>query len=137
MYVALIKIKQMINKKSNRTLGYTINHCLESKRMEIAASNFKEDPMFMKALLTELSLEVFNVTRSFMVKRYNMHSTMDAFELAPLLRSTDVDDLNTFNIYFNLSPLEQKLYVADPKGKLTDEERSELLSKLKKEYMGD
>jgi len=121
--------------KSGRTLPYTINQLLASPRMRIAAETFQTDPMFMKALLTELSLEVFTVTKSSILKRYNTHSDLAQYQLLPYLREINPDDLITFNIYFNLSPMEADLYASDPKFKLSPEERAKLFEKVKKHFM--
>lgn len=121
--------------KKGRTLPFTINELLNSPRMKVAISNFNNDPMFLKALLTELCIEVFTVTKNTVIKRYNTYNSLAQFELLPLLREINPDDLMTFNIYFNMSELEAKLYSSDPKLQLTEEERSKLLSKLKKQLM--
>lgn len=122
------------NIKGNRTLNTTVEDLLCSKRFEIAVNNFKDDPMFMKAILIELGQEAMNVSKNAVIRCYGMHSSLDAFELKPLLRN--LSDFDTYNIFWSLSPLEQKLYMADPKAKLTAEERTELLERLKTEFMG-
>lgn len=120
--------------KKGRTLPFTINELLKSPRMKIAVGHFDNDPMFMKALLTELCLEVFNVTKNTVIKRYNTYSSLPQFEMLPLLREINPDDLITFNIYFSLSPLEVQLYLAEKNG-IPKEERSKLLEKLRKQMM--
>lgn len=132
LFLFLFKILQM---KSQRTLPFTIQELLNSVRMRIATETFEKDPMHMKALLTELCYEVFNVTKNTVIKKYNINSSLDQFELLPLLRETNVDDLITFNIYFGLTDLEAKLYQTDPKFQLSKEERLASLDKLKSRMM--
>ncbi len=121
--------------KSGRTLSYTINELMNSPRMRIAVDNFDNDKLFLKALLTELCMEVFNVTKYSVIKRYNTHSSLTQADMLPLLRSLNTDDLTTFNIYFNLSPMEMELYKADPLNKKTKEEKNELFQKVYKMFM--
>ena len=123
--------------KKNRTLGLTVDELLGSVRFEIAVRNFKSDPMFMKAILIELGNEVFNVTKNTVIRKYNTFSGLDQFEMLPVLREVRPSDLTTFNIYFGLNKLEQKLYMADPKMTLSEDERKLLLDKLKQEFMGN
>lgn len=120
--------------KSKRTLAGTINELIDSPRMAIAVDNFSSDKMLMKALLTEMCLEVFNVSKNTVIKRYNTYSSLPQFEMLPLLREINPDDLITFNIYFNLSPLEVQLYLAEKNG-MPKEERTKLLEKLRKQMM--
>lgn len=123
----------MTNKKG-RTLGVTVNDLLESKRWQIAINNYKDDPQFMKAILIELGYECMKVAKNTVIKTYALHSSLDAFELIPMLRN--ISDFTTFNIWWSLTPVEQKLYIADPKNVLSPEERSELLEKVKSQFMG-
>lgn len=120
--------------KSKRTLAGTINELIDSPRMSIAVDNFSSDKMLMKALLTEMCLEVFSVSKNTVIKRYNTYSSLSQFELLPMLREINPDDLITFNIYFNLSPLEVQLYLAEKNG-MPKEERTKLLEKLRKQMM--
>ena len=134
LYVPLTNKLNMIQRKG-RTLGITVKELLDSKRFEIAISNFKDDPMFMKAILIELGGECINVARNTIIKNYNSYSSLCQFEMSPFLRS--IDTFDTFNIWWGLSPLEQKLYSVDPKNILSIDERSKLLAKLKLEFMGE
>lgn len=129
--------EKKVSQKKNRTLALTIDELLDSVRFEIAVRNFKSDPMFMKAILIELGNEVFNVTKNTVIRKYNTFSGLDQFEMLPVLREVSPSDLTTFNIYFGLTPLEQKLYIADPKMTLDEDERKLLLDKLKQEFMGN
>lgn len=120
--------------KSGRTLGFTVKEMLESQRMRIAVDNFQTSPTFMKALITELALEIFTVTKNTVIKKYNRNSSLCQRDMLPILREIDTDDLITFNIYFNLSPLEVQLYLAEKNG-MSKEERTKLLEKLRKQMM--
>lgn len=120
--------------KSGRTLPFTIKEMLESQRMRIAVDNFKTSPTFMKALITELALEIFTVTKNTVIKKYNRNSSLCQRDMLPILREIDTDDLITFNIYFGLSPIEQQLYLAE-KSNLSEHDRAELVEKLRKQMM--
>jgi len=120
--------------RKGRTLALTINELLESPRFRIAVDNFKEDPMFMRAILTELGMEAEKVAKSTIIKHYNTFSSLDQYEMLGMLRS--VDKFETYNIWWSLNETEKQLYMADPKGQLTPEKRIELLDRLKKQFMG-
>jgi hypothetical protein len=120
--------------RKGRTLALTINELLESPRFQIAVRNYKDDPMFMRAILTELGMEAEKVAKSTIIKHYNMHSDLDQYEMLGLLRS--VTDFTMYSIYWSLNETEQQLYMADPKGQLTSEKRVELLERLTKQFMG-
>lgn len=121
--------------RKHRTLGFTVNELLESKRFRIAVDNFKNDSMFMRAILTELGLECLTVAKNRTIKTYNVNSSLSQFELAPLMRNLNVDDFDTFNLYFSLSDAEQALYTGDIKGNLSEDERKVLFEKVKAQFM--
>lgn len=120
--------------RKNRTLSLTVKELLESKRFEIAVNNFKDDPMFMRAILIELGAEAERVAKYAIIKQYNLHSSLNQFEMLPLLRN--FNDFDSYSIWWSLSEAEKQLYMADPKGQLTPEKRSELLERVKKQFMG-
>ena len=120
--------------RKGRTLGLTVNQLLESKRFEIAINNFKDDPMFMRAILIELGAEAEKVAKYCIIKEYNNHSSLDQFEMLGLLRA--YSDFDRYGIWWSLSGIEQQLYMADPKALLTPEKRTELLDRVRKQFMG-
>lgn len=134
--------------KGNRGIAVTIKELMESQRLRIAVQQFENDPLFLKAILTELALEIFSATKSsitkIVAKAYGkgwedkdgiMRGVgLDAFELVPYLRSLDVDSVNNLNLFWGLSPQEIELYKADPKGKMTPEQRKELLERVKAKF---
>lgn len=127
------KHKQMVQRK-NRTLAYTVQELLESPRLRIAIDNFKNDKSFLRAILIELGAESERVAKYTVIKQYNTFHGLNQFELLPMLR--EVSDFTTYNIFWALSPTEQQLYLGDIKGNLTEEERTALFEKVKKELMG-
>lgn len=127
--------KKFVQRKG-RNLNFTINEMLDSVRWRIAIQNFNQDRSFMEALLTEFGLECLTVAKNKVIKTYNMNSGLAQFEMAPLLRNIGVEEYDTFNIYFSLSEAEQALYLGDIKGTLTEEKRTELLDRVRKQFMG-
>lgn len=123
--------KLLENTKKGRTLKVTVEDLLKSKRLEIAIRNFKRDPKQLEAILVELGMEAHRVAKTAFLKTYNSHSDLAQFEMLPLLRS--INDFNTYNIYWSLTPLEQKLYMLDPKNKMDEEEYNKHFERLKKE----
>lgn len=123
-----------LNKKGGRTLNLTVEDLMQSKRLEIAVRNFKEDPQLLKAILIELGMESINVSKNTIIKTYRAYSSLDQYELVPLLKS--VNDFNTFNIFWSLTRAEMLLYQADPKFQHNEEERKALLQKVKVQLMG-
>lgn len=119
--------------RKDRNLQFTIDQLFDSVRFKLAVEFFDKDPMLLRALITEICLETMNVVRSTLVKTYNNHNSLTAQNMIPLLRS--VNEFNTYNIYFSLSPAELKLYAEDPKGLLSTEERYELLTKIHHQLM--
>lgn len=122
-------------KRKGRTAAFTIDEMLDSQRFRIAYNYFDVDKSFMRAMLIELLWECTNVVKSTVIKKYATHSSLDQFEMIPLLRS--VSEFDTYNIWWGMSELEKQLYVEDPKHKLNPEEREELLNKLKTKLMGE
>ena len=68
-----------------------------------------------------------------MIRTYGQFHSLDAFEIKAVLKS--VVDFDNYNIFWNLSPEQMKLYQTDPKFKLSPEERAKIIDKLHKEYM--
>lgn len=121
--------------RKDRTLNMTVDDLLQSARLNIAVERFKDDPMLLKAILIELGLECLNVAKHRIIREYSKHSAFAQFEMIPYLKS--INDFKTFNIYFPLSELEKRYYMADPKNQLSPEERKELFNKIKKKLMGE
>lgn len=124
--------KKKVQRK-DRTFQKTLDELMESPRFKIALSLYEHDPMFLRAILTELYLETVTVVKSTLCKTYNNASSMTQQQMLPLLRS--VNDFTTFNIYWSLSPLEVALYSADPKHQMSKEEKAELLEKVRLKFM--
>ncbi len=125
--------KKKVQRK-HRSFQFTLDELFNSARWKIALSLIDEDPMFMRAILTELYLDTVTVVKSKLLKTYAVHSSLNQFEILPLLRS--VNDFTTFNTFFNLSAEEQALYMADPKHQMTKEQKAELLARVRKNLMG-
>ena len=123
-----------ISTKKGRTLAVTVTDLFESPRLRIAVENFPTDPQLLKALFLELGMECTLVTKSKIIKEYSKHSKFNSFEMIPFLRS--ITDFTTYNMYWNLSSIEQKLYCVDPKFTLTKDQRLKLQDKVKKKFMG-
>lgn len=119
--------------RRGRTIQLTLNELFESPRFRIAVSLFPSDPSFMRAILTELYLDTVTVVKSKLIKTYNNYNGLDQYEMIPLLRS--VNDFDSFQSYWGLSPIEAQLYSTDPKFKLSDLERADLLAKLHEKFM--
>ena len=139
--------------KKGRGIGITVNELMNSVRLKLAVANFENDPMLLKAILTELCLEVFTATKHSLTrivgKAYGRGwegedgsprgTGLYGYEMTAYLRGLNVDDvLNNMNIYWSLTKEEAALYAADPQFKLSPEERAELFAKIKKRFqMGD
>ena len=108
-------------RRKNRTLAFTVGELMESPRLKLAVELFDKDPLLMKAILTELALESLMVGKNTIIKKVNISEGMPKFALVPMLRSLDVDDFNTFNIYWGMSDIERKLYVAKVNGASKEE----------------
>jgi len=107
-------------KKKGRTLSFTVKELMESERLKLAIQFFDKDPLLMKAILTELALESLMVGKNTIIRRVNA-SSLDKFELIPWLRSLDLDEYNTFNIFWGLTDIEKQLYVAKANGASREE----------------
>lgn len=123
-----------MTQRKGRTLALTVNELLESKRFQIAVDNFKRDPMFMKAILIELGKGCLEVGKNTVIRKYGKVSSLPNFEMIPYLRNIGIDDFNTFELFWALSPAEVALYTADPKGELTEEEKDVLFEKVAKQF---
>lgn len=119
--------------RKGRTAQLTITELFASPRFQIALDLFPSDPQFMRAILTELVMETTMVVKSALIKRYSCASSMSAFELIPYLRATD--DFSTYNLWWSMTPEEIQLFSADPKHKLSKEEKAELLEFIRKRMM--
>ena len=121
------------SQKKNRTLALTVVAMMESPRLRIACENLQNDPMLLKAMLIEFGHECLNVAKATVIKHYATHSSLCQRDLLPYLRS--INDYTTFNIWFNMSDIEKRLYTLDPKFKLSKEERLALQEKVRKKFM--
>lgn len=124
-----------------RTLAVTVNDLLDSVRFKIAVKAFVNgNHSFMKALLIELGMEAEKVSKNAVIKAHNQYSTLAAFERIPFMKSVgdagSEYQFNRYNIFWSLSPLEQELYMEDPKMKKSPEEYQEILEKVRIRRMG-
>ena len=136
--------------KKGRTLAITVDEMLDSVRLKIAIDAYNlGDKSFLRAMLIEMGLETFLATRSAITKRVGkaagpgwispitglpIAKGLTAGELTAYLRSLDVDILNNLNVHWGLTEAEKALYMADPKMQLSDEERSNLLERVKRRF---
>lgn len=118
--------------KRGRTAALTIKDLMNSQRFKLAVEFIDADPMMMFAILVELCQESARVQKSELIKTYSVSNDLDLKEMRPLLMNCEAG--NTWNIYWSLSPIEQKLYSLDPKNAKSKEERLELLEKLKSQF---
>lgn len=120
-------------KRKGRTLGDTVNSLMESKRLEIAVDFFnKGDKTFLKALFTELGMECLSVAKNTIIREAMRMNGLDRFELRPYLSS--ITDFTTFNIHWNMLPVEQQYYAGVVNGTLTEEEKKKLFKKIKEKF---
>lgn len=124
----------MTNKKGKRGIAITVEDLMQSVRLKIAVQNFETDPMLLKAILTEFALELFSCTKNTVIKRYNTFSGLTQESMLPLLRSIAPDEVLNANVFWNLSPIEIQLYLAEKNG-MPKEERTKLLEKLRVQFM--
>lgn len=135
--------------KGNRGIAVTVKELVESVRLRIAVDAYKAgDSSFLKAILIEYGLEVFQATKSSITKIVGKSYSkgyagengetigkgLDAFELIPYLRSLDTDILNNMNVFWGLSDPERELYLGDIKGTLPEEKKKELLERVKRRF---
>jgi hypothetical protein len=137
--------------KKGRGLGITVNELLDSVRLRLAVDAYNAgDKSFLKAILTELGLEVFLATKSSLTKVVGkitgpgwvnpttgerMGAGLNQGESVAYLRSLQIDDiLNNMNVWWGLSPVEVELYRGDIKGTLPPEKKKELLDRVKKKF---
>lgn len=119
-------------KRKGRTLGITVDDLMESKRLEIALELYKQDPMLLKAILIELGNECLQVAKNTIIKNASTVWGLDKFEALPYLRS--VTDFKTFNIHWQLSPIEQKYYYNKVSGNLSEEQSKKMFEQIKKNF---
>lgn len=120
--------------KRGRTAALTIKDLMNSQRFKLAVEFMGDDPMMMFAILVELCQESARVQKSELIRTYSASHDLDLKEMKPLLMNCEAG--NTWNIYWSLSPLEQKLYSLDPKNQKTKEQRLELFEQLKATFLG-
>lgn len=124
----------MTNKKGKRGIAITVEDLMQSVRLKIAVGNFETDPILLKAILTEFALELFSCTKNTVIKRYNNFNSLTQESMLPLLRSIAPDEVINANMFWNLSPIEIQLYLAEKNG-MSKEEQTTLLEKLRKQMM--
>lgn len=120
--------------KRGRTAMMTIKELMSSQRFKLAVEFIDSDPMMMTAILVELCQEAARVQKSTLVSTYSMSHDLDLKEMKPLLMNCEAG--STWNIYWSLSPAEQKLYTLDPKNEKTKEERLALFNQVKTQFLG-
>lgn len=136
--------------KKGRTVAITVDELLDSVRMKIAIDAFNRgDRSFLRPLLIELCLSVFECTRSAITRRVGkaagpgwispltgepIGKGLTAGELTSYIRSLDIDIVQGMQAHWSLSEAEKALYMADPKMQLSDEERSNLLERVKRRF---
>lgn len=118
--------------RRGRNLALTVEELIASKRLKIAIDLFDVDPMLMRAILIELGMEAQSVAKYKIISEVMNHNGLDRYELKPLLSS--ITDFNKYNIWWGLSPIEQRYYMLNPKSELHKKEREELFKKLKDQY---
>lgn len=141
-------MKNIKRQTGGRGIGVTVKELMESTRLKLAVKHFDDDPMMLRAILTELSLEVFSATKSALTrivgKAYGGGWTnedgevvgrgLDSFEMKAYLRSLDVDLVNNMNIYWGLSDAERELYSADPRFEMPPAKRKALFERVMKRF---
>ena len=119
-------------KRAGRDLAFTINELMGSKRLEIAVEMFQRgEPLMLKAIFTELGLEAESVAKYSIIKKVNNMYGMPMRDLKPYL--SRYNDFHTYNLWWNMTPVEQEYYLAKING-TTDEELVKLLEKVKKKF---
>lgn len=107
--------------RRGRTLSLTVKELMESQRLKLAVELYDKDPLLLKAIFTELALGSLSVGRNTIIKRVSMNDGLPKYHLIPLLRSIDLDEFNTFDLFWGLSEQEQKLYIAKANGASKEE----------------
>lgn len=137
--------------KKGRTLGITVDELMDSVRLRIAVDAFRAgDRSFLKAILTELGLEVFLASKSSLTRIVGKAIApgwvdpetgerrgqgLNQGDVLNFLRSLQISDvLNNLNVHWSLSDAEKELYLGDIKGTLSDEDRTKLLKKVKARF---
>lgn len=118
--------------KKGRTLAITVADLLESPRLKIAVDNFNEDPNLLRAIFIELGMESQNVAKNAIIRESMKHIGLDKGELKPVLY--DFNNFCTYNIWWNMTPIEVEYYSKNPKGLLPKEEAKELFRKIKLQF---
>lgn len=141
-------------KKKGRDLAYTINELMDSPRLKIAVASFKKDPMLLKAIFTELGMEAESVAKYSVIRCYQQNEHLDRSELLPLLRAVgtinsdsrneddimvgmpkkEINEMNTYNIWWGIGKSEVKLYLANLNPDLSDEDRQALIDEVKSKF---
>lgn len=123
-----------MSSKTNRTGADWLNDLLSSVRFKIALENFKHDPQFMLAILTEIMLETQEVTKLKLKRIFaKNHNANKAFIIEQFENNTDYSG---FRRPWDLTPTEQKLYMADPHFQFTEKQRKQFLKTIQKSFMG-
>ena len=121
----------MTNRK-NRTLATTVDDLMSSQRLKIAIHLYEKDPNFLRSIFIELGMESQQVAKYKVITEAMKHHSLGKYNLRPYLSL--INDYNKYNIYWGMSPIEQKYYMLDPKCSADVEEKERLLSKVKKQF---
>lgn len=143
-------------KRKGRDLAFTVKELINSPRMKIAVGKYLEgDTSFMTALLTELGMEAEIVMRNAVIRKYKLHKGLDEQDLIYAMKKTgvinsdnrkgeddmrgmpkkDVNECNTYNLYFGLSKEEVQYYLAEHKNpSIKEEEKKKLFDSVLRSY---
>lgn len=138
--------------KKGRTLALTVRELLESPRMKIAVAKYASgDNSFMKAVLTELGMEAENVGKHSVIRAWKLNKHLNDSELYPILKRVgtinaddrdrvddvsympkkDTNEMNTYNIWWNLTKAEVAYWLAEELNpQITEEEKAALLDEV-------
>lgn len=141
-------------KKKGRDLAFTVNELMESPRLKIAVASFEKDPLLLKAIFTELGQEAETVAKYAVIRAYQLNTALTKPEIVQILKKVgtinsnsvteenplvglpkkDLNEMNTYNIWWGLSPQEVKLYLGNLNPKLSEEDRQKLLDDVKRKF---
>lgn len=141
-------------KKRGRDLAFTVNELMESPRLKLAVASFEEDPLLLKALFTELGQEAESVAKYAVIRTYQLNTALTKPEIVQILKKVgtincnniseedplaglpkkDINEMNTYNIWWGLSLQEAKMYLGNLDPKLSEEDRQKLLDDVKRKF---
>lgn len=141
-------------KKRGRDLAFTVNELMESPRLKLAVASFEKDPLLLKALFTELGQEAESVAKYAVIRAYQLNTALTKPEIVQILKKVgtincnsiseedplsglpkkDINEMNTYNIWWGLSLQEAKMYLGNLDPKLSEEDRQKLLDDVKRKF---